>query len=314
MKFEQWRPLPYAFFATILLNAIPRVVSQGSFPTCVLASYQWSFNSHKQSPCAVASSLLGVCSGGSYDVQPLPTDSHYLGPTIDGANPCQCSTVAYSMLSACAGCQNRTITSWSEWTTNCARVSINSFPDPISEGTFVPGWAYLDVKTADVFDPIVAKQGANITESTAAPRPTSTSSSKEVTSTTSTSSTQAAASSSAATAEAFNDAHANAVGGAVVGGLAGLTMILISIVLFYLHIRRRRKVASAEAPPADVPPVSPLTSEKSDERGSEGQVPDLVIHPPVLPFYQTAEPSSPGAYSNSTMSPSASEGSLVKES
>ncbi|KAJ7581079.1 hypothetical protein C8J56DRAFT_256550 [Mycena floridula] len=176
MNLQQRIASSFGLTIVILLIAVsPQVASaQSSFPTCVLASYQWSFNSQNQSPCEVAAQLLGVCTGGSYTLPSLPMENHYLGPTIDTRNPCQCSTVAYSMVSACAACQNSTITAWSEWTTNCATVSLDVFPEPIPQGTFVPGWAFLDVKASDGFDPIPAKDHANATESTALPMPSST--------------------------------------------------------------------------------------------------------------------------------------------
>ncbi|KAF9053890.1 hypothetical protein BDZ89DRAFT_297997 [Hymenopellis radicata] len=96
-------------FVVVFVAQIRNVAAQ-SGATCVLASSHWSFNSANKSPCDVASSLLGVCEGGSYEVQALPEGTHYVGPTISSANACQCSTVTYSLLSACAECQNRTVT------------------------------------------------------------------------------------------------------------------------------------------------------------------------------------------------------------
>ncbi|KAH7873519.1 uncharacterized protein C8R40DRAFT_365180 [Lentinula edodes] len=135
-----------------------RVTAQDTDAVCTLASLQWSFNTEKQSPCAVASSLLGVCSGGDYKVVALPdTDTEYLGPSIDAANPCQCNTVVYSLMSACALCQNGTIITWSEWITNCAPI-YTTFPKLIPDGLRVPAYAYLDVETQDTFDANAAMQ------------------------------------------------------------------------------------------------------------------------------------------------------------
>jgi len=41
----------------------------------------------------------------AYNLAPLPGGYVYLGP--GQSNPCQCSTVGYSLISACAACQNR---------------------------------------------------------------------------------------------------------------------------------------------------------------------------------------------------------------
>ena len=98
-----------------------------------LFSSDQSFNSQNKSPCVVASEMAAVCNGGrtfnfhhwdflnltwfsstclEYFVIALPVDSHYTGPNSTVVNPCQCSSVFYSLLSACADCQNRTFVEW----------------------------------------------------------------------------------------------------------------------------------------------------------------------------------------------------------
>ena len=37
---------------------------------------------------------------------PLPSGYHYNGPLVSTATPCKCSTVYYSVISACATCQD----------------------------------------------------------------------------------------------------------------------------------------------------------------------------------------------------------------
>ncbi|KAJ3874309.1 hypothetical protein F5051DRAFT_97339 [Lentinula edodes] len=225
-----------------------RVTAQDTDAVCTLASLQWSFNTEKQSPCAVASSLLGVCSGGDYKVVALPdTDTEYLGPSIDAANPCQCNTVVYSLMSACALCQNGTTITWSEWITNCAPIytTIFRFPKPIPDGLRVPAYAYLDVETQDSFDANAAMQDANATESTALPSTTSTTSSTQSSVTVSqTSSAPASASSTASTSESLtapNDPRSNAIGGGVVGGILGLALLLL-LIGCWIAFRRRRRI------------------------------------------------------------------------
>ncbi|KAF8798152.1 hypothetical protein BYT27DRAFT_7227800 [Phlegmacium glaucopus] len=126
-----------------------------------LPFYNWTFNSMKQSPCQVASSLLAVCNNGPFPVSALPSTSHYAGPSLQGANPCQCNTVTYSLMSACGACQGQTYLSWSVWSANCLTVHLSSFPEPIPSGVFVPGWAYLDVQADDNFDQSLARQNAS---------------------------------------------------------------------------------------------------------------------------------------------------------
>ncbi|ESK89851.1 hypothetical protein Moror_836 [Moniliophthora roreri MCA 2997] len=238
---------PVLFLASLL----PLAATQETDATCVLASSQWSFNSANQSPCSVASSLLGVCSGGSYDVKGLPEGSKYLGPSIDGANQCQCSTVTYSLISACALCQNRTISSWTEWSGNCPSVFISTYPSPIPQGTLVPGWAYLDVKTAGFFDEDDAKKNANATESTAIPIPSSTSS--VATSTTSSAEPAQTSSPDDITAEQATrgERRSDTIGSAVVGALVGLIVIVGIIAGLYVRKQRRKKAAQPNNHPTD---------------------------------------------------------------
>ncbi|KAJ3736147.1 hypothetical protein DFJ43DRAFT_704925 [Lentinula guzmanii] len=220
------------------------VTAQETDATCVLASLQWSLNSQKQSPCAVASSLIGVCTGGDYNVVALPnTDSDYLGPSIDAANPCQCNTVVYSLMSACSLCQNGTIITWSEWTTNCATI-YDDFPKPIPDGLRVPAYAYLDVEAQDTFDANAAMQDANATESTALPSSTSKISSTQSSITVSqTSSARASANTTSSASESLtapSDPRSNSIGGGVVGGILGLALLLLFLG-FFITLRRRRR-------------------------------------------------------------------------
>ena len=94
----------------------------------------------------------------------LPIGTHYLGPNASEANPCVCSSVTYSAISACAGCQNRTYIDWLRWSQNCTSIffttfesiHINSmitvhqlcfsrFPEPLPSTVEVPSWAYLNL-------------------------------------------------------------------------------------------------------------------------------------------------------------------------
>ncbi|KAF8969855.1 hypothetical protein BDZ97DRAFT_1754280 [Flammula alnicola] len=162
------------FFTFSLLQGI----SAQSDASC-LPFYNWTFNSEKKSPCDIASSLLAVCNNGSFPVDALPDSSHYLGPSLQNANACQCNTVTYSLMSACGACQGQIYLpqphyfSWSVWSANCAMVYVDTYPEPIPSGVSVPGWAYLDVEANDDFDQTNAKNHANLTESTAIPSSTS---------------------------------------------------------------------------------------------------------------------------------------------
>jgi len=181
----------------------------------------------------------------------LPDQFHYGGPDLQDANPCQCNTVVYSLLAECALCQNRTAIMWSVWETNCASVSIGSFPDPIPSGLHVPGWAYLDVKSTDMFNEPLAEANANITESTAVPEPSRTPSAS-VSAASSSVSPPTTTESPSSDVSAVNQTRSNAIGGGIVGGLA--LLVLLSGLAFWIY--KRRKIARANGQILDSPAVS----------------------------------------------------------
>jgi len=59
---------------------------------------------------------------------------------------CMCSTVGYSLMSACAACQGASWLPWLNFTINCSKTEPPSeFPYPIPAGIRVPQWALFDV-------------------------------------------------------------------------------------------------------------------------------------------------------------------------
>jgi len=104
-----------------------------------LGMWQWTFNSLNQSACAVAAYLQSTCSGGSWDLEPL----------LPG-----CSTVTYSLLSACSSCQVGRWGPWSQYSTNCTQIrQPSTFPNPVPNGIRVPKWALLDITVEDSWAP-----------------------------------------------------------------------------------------------------------------------------------------------------------------
>jgi len=253
------------FLVTVWLLAHTLFTSaQNTNATCEV-SHKWALNSQKQSPCAVAEALLRVCTP-SYSVQALPANFHYTGPSTQDATPCQCNTVVYSLLAECGLCQGCTATMWSLWEINCPSVSVSSFPEPIPAGLHVPGWAYFDVETSDMFDEALALANANATESTAIPQPTKTttkSSARASASSTSASSSSASSSSAAAQTTAVapasnvsestpNEKHSNVVGGSVMAGFVGLALLLA----FGYWIYHRKRVARTNGAILESPTMS----------------------------------------------------------
>ncbi|GJJ09297.1 hypothetical protein Clacol_003519 [Clathrus columnatus] len=59
------------------------------------------------SPCELAVELEGACFNDAFNLPALPVNKIYDGPTQGTSNTCQCSSVTYSVVQACAACQGR---------------------------------------------------------------------------------------------------------------------------------------------------------------------------------------------------------------
>ncbi|KAF8463026.1 hypothetical protein DFH94DRAFT_481974 [Russula ochroleuca] len=140
---------PLTFLLFFSGFAVAQIVS----PNCE-STWSWSFNSLNQDPCKVAATMLGTCNGGTFTITPLQQGYLYYGPSgIDDSNLCKCSTVGYSLLSACGGCQGQTWVTWSEYSFNCTRtLPPSQFPNPVPSGIRVPHWALLDVTNENLWD------------------------------------------------------------------------------------------------------------------------------------------------------------------
>jgi len=207
--------------ACLLLLARPSF-AQFSYPNCSSTEWDWSYNSLGQSPCGVAAYLEAVCNGGLWEIEPLPQGRLYRGPDAGQDNLCECNTVVYSLISACGACQGSKWILWSDWSFNCSSVaSASTYPKPISAGTRVPHWAYLNITpTVDTWDPTAAKTAGDSPEATAAAVPTAT----------------------APSHGSGSNRNTSRIAGAVVGGIVGIALLSASV-LWYLRRRRRRAEA-----------------------------------------------------------------------
>ncbi|CAL1716282.1 unnamed protein product [Somion occarium] len=231
-----------------LVALIPRAVAQGTNATC-LTGFEWMVNSRSQSPCLVAAYLNSPCLSNPSNafVLALPPGSHYAPPPPENSTPCRCSSVYYSMLQACALCQDDNSVPWSTWTANCQNGTFPSvYPRDISPGTSVPAWAYLDVVQLDNFN-ITAAQAL------AASNPPESSAGSSATSTTPTSASTARPSPTSGDANQDSNAssgsgkktNVGAIAGGVIAGVVGLALIAGAIWWF---LRRRRNSRGRMAP------------------------------------------------------------------
>ncbi|KAF9218335.1 hypothetical protein BS17DRAFT_87075 [Gyrodon lividus] len=243
----RWSSL--AILTTALLSIGPApVVAQSSDVVC-LSSYNWMDNSRGQNPCLVAAYLQGACNSGQFTVDTLPSGTHYIGPTADEQNPCQCSTVTYATISACGVCQNRTIIGWSSWDFNCSTVYPSIFPVDIPSGTAVPAWAYQDVVTSDMFNATLADTTGDNPESSAT-RVQSTGSAVATTTggavSASLTSLPSVTSTPSATPTSSKSSNTGAIAGGVVGGIVGLAVIAGVITYFIIKKKRSQLPPSAQ--------------------------------------------------------------------
>ncbi|KAH9991386.1 hypothetical protein BJV77DRAFT_539433 [Russula vinacea] len=130
-------------------------VAEVSAPSCTRSAYQWTFNSLGQSPCTVAAYMIATCNGGDFTLSPLNEGGEYNANTTFAS--CECTTVAYSLLSACGVCQGESWFDWLEWADQCTTTPPPStFPNPVPSRIRVPQWALFDVTLENDWDPSTA--------------------------------------------------------------------------------------------------------------------------------------------------------------
>ncbi|KZW01843.1 hypothetical protein EXIGLDRAFT_716487 [Exidia glandulosa HHB12029] len=117
-------------------------------------SFDWAKNPKGDSPCTVGASLLAVCSEThTWIVPKLAPGNTYRAPNSTEVNPCQCSTVTFSLLAACSLCQNATPVTFTRWSTDCkqADITINDFPFT-NQTTEIPIWSRANTTSDGKFD------------------------------------------------------------------------------------------------------------------------------------------------------------------
>jgi hypothetical protein len=125
---------------TILTLFSVHVLADVTWPDCTVSSLNWvrlnhfvsqlftdrlskTYNSLGQNPCEVAAFLQSICYGGGqssfsriaslaissprteFHIPALPQGRAYNGPAYGDSTLCKCSTIVYSLLSACDACQ-----------------------------------------------------------------------------------------------------------------------------------------------------------------------------------------------------------------
>ncbi|KZT35796.1 hypothetical protein SISSUDRAFT_1064176 [Sistotremastrum suecicum HHB10207 ss-3] len=295
-------PLLVSWFHLIWLLNIPPPFFIGARPTdtlCARSQLPWSFNSLDQSPCQVAANLGAICEpSGTYQVPALPPGQEY----HPGDNTtCECNTVFYSVISACAACQGEPPGSWSVFVASCPFVNIGVFPKNIPSGTLIPHWAYENITnlSTETFDISLAQSlgdtpefGSSGTVTPPTSSSTKSSSSSTVVSTpniTPTTSpiipqTVPAPSTTPTPPPTPISTHTTNVGAIAGGTIAGVVAVLFIAILVFLRLRTLRNVA----PPA-------AANEHVNEYGSEVKDPSMQPSPSTV----LQAPSSPSIFPQS---------------
>ncbi|KDR71524.1 hypothetical protein GALMADRAFT_229495 [Galerina marginata CBS 339.88] len=259
----------------LLIAVLCLVAGHGAAQNATCQSgFAWSFNSLNQSPCDIAAFLASVCINQPFILQPLQPGFEYFGPPAGLGNPCRCSTVYYSLLSACSVCQLASFIRWTDYETNCSTVFSQVFNPSIPPYTKVPHYAYLDVTAGDTFNVTLA-QAAGGTESTSLPSPTSPTSPTSATS-------------------SGKKSNSGAIAGGVVGGILGLLVIAGSI---YWILRRKKQAAASRAD------IDPVVFTSQNQLNVPPTPPSFPSTSPPMRLYDPNDPSTyPISNSNSHMS------------
>ncbi|KAF8843547.1 hypothetical protein BDN67DRAFT_1000775 [Paxillus ammoniavirescens] len=279
-----------AFWALLCtsLSGLPATLAQESNATCQ-PSFTWADNSLGQSPCIVASYLESQCFTNGFNIQGLNPGQYYGAPSGAYANPCECNTVAYSLVSACGACQGAVYLTWPAWTVNCNatldRYSVLIFllPDtlrvnsPVSRKHLRPVQLFLRgrflasvsvessrfvtevtfhylVQVNDTWDGNAAYINASTTSSTTTTTTTTPSPSLVQTTT----SSPQVASPSSTTESSRATTNVGAIAGGVIGGVALLAVAGVVIFCVGKRYRGTKKNSSDQLPDISqsVPPYA----------------------------------------------------------
>ncbi|KAK7685288.1 hypothetical protein QCA50_011651 [Cerrena zonata] len=285
---------------SFLFLFLPLVHSQGTNATC-LSSFEWTTNSWGQNPCLVGAYLLASCqSNGDWFIPSLNNlSTGYPGPNRQAANSCGCSSVTYSLLSACSYCQNGQINTWSSYISKCYEDDVRNgdFPGTIPTTTVVPAWAFRAVNTTygkwdsstsenNVEDGLadITGPGVNVTLSSASPESASTT----VTITTST--PQTITSPTDTTADVVPGSFHKSNKGPIVGGiLAGVAAAMLVAVVTFIMRRSIRSKRKLRAPSRQIQLNPPLISPGYDQKFPL----DLTPPPSANPLLNQMNPQAP---------------------
>ncbi|GJJ15606.1 hypothetical protein Clacol_009884 [Clathrus columnatus] len=201
---------------------------------------------------SIASALAQACAPDLPQIPPLLPGNAYSGPADpDQSDQCICSSVTYSMVAACAYCQNGLFRNWAgdnSWSQNCTPrdLSVGSYPLTIPTNFSVPIWAYLNVSRTNTWDFNEAHQlSGSAPDITGQVTPTFSTQSPPVPTGLSVPAPEVPTFTPPPTASATKgNSNVGSIVGGVVGGIVGLLMCLIGVIIL-LRYRKRKKQEAA---------------------------------------------------------------------
>ncbi|KAH9991382.1 hypothetical protein BJV77DRAFT_1150603 [Russula vinacea] len=236
----------------VFFSAFSVAQVQVSAPNCTLDTWDWTFNSLSQTPCTVLANMMATCNGGNFTVPSLSPRSRYSGPIDnESGDLCYCSTVGYSLFSACGGCQGQEWITWLEWVANCAKtLPPMSFPNPVPSGIRVPQWALLDVTKEDCWN---AKKSSIVGGSILGP--------SGVSDTPTSSSSASFTGSPTPSPRKGGSPNTIAIAGVVIGSIAAISTVVTSV--FFYRRRPSQETPAIHATAATSQPQLPLSDERT---------------------------------------------------
>lgn len=233
---------PFALLGLVVLFHPVGADLSASVTTCKDPATTWWNNANGDSPCKVAQQVLQQCSQENLVSALLDNPASPQAVCRDSAQAsCCCNSVAYSLIEACWSCQqNLTEPSsslrrptYSEFLQCPYQNSPDLFPSYL-KGIAIPEWAFIAWDTTDTWMYAIAEQNASTTESvpfaTTSALLGPTSPGENLTPFVDLSGSQSA--------------HTKVVVGAVVGTIAGATLLLACLLLLW----RRRRPLKRQAP------------------------------------------------------------------
>ncbi|CUA75471.1 hypothetical protein RSOLAG22IIIB_11771 [Rhizoctonia solani] len=295
----------FVFVVAVVLFVASAIAVPWTNATCV--AEPWSFNTHTQSPCLVASSLCAACTTDNtcdiYSLRETGGGPYNMPPAA--ASNCVCNSVMWNLLSACALCQKQPTGTWAQWVTSCPNnmITVGKYPAPIPVDVTVPSWAYYDFTNTGVFNAVIASQQSGPESSavsgatnTLAPAPVPTAVRDPSPTSTETETMGDTPTTKPVKPQSESGPTTGAIIGAVVGGVLGIG--LMALIAFVLTRNRKPQDPSLKYPEASHKP--PMTAQFNPASPMTGQAPPYQFNAPNQPVptpeYKPYDPNDPSTF------------------